>query len=167
MTNNLFFQNFIESLCRWSKEVTEKSIIKRTLVIVGFDLGLDVDEKDDIEKIKKRLQFLIQDTGLSEEFLILSLADRVSYHLKNELSTHGQAIILNEKLISRNKESGMGPRTEVMESTLNILKDRKYILNQEYAIDRWEKIKAETFTLANIRKWNDLSSEIEEWKLSK
>lgn len=159
MTNSLYLQNFIEALHRWSEQVKEKTIIKRTMFFIGFDLGLEVDEQEDIEKLKNRLEFLIENTNLNDEYLILSLVDRVSYHLKRELATHGEAIILNEKLINKNKDSGSGVRVEVMERTLGILKERTYVLKHEEAIDYWESIRSELFTLSNIRKWNDFSSD--------
>lgn len=155
MTNSLYLQNFIEALNRWSEEVKEKTIIKRTMFFIGFDLGLEVDEQEDIEKIKNRLEFLIENANINDEYLILSLVDRVSYHLKRELATHGEAIILNEKLINKNKDSESGVRVEVMERTLSILKERTYVLKHEEAIDYWERIRSEIFTLSKIRKWKD------------
>lgn len=159
MTNSLYLQNFIEALNRWSEEVKEKTIIKRTMFFIGFDLGLEVDEQEDIEKIKNRLEFLIENANINDEYLILSLVDRVSYHLKRELATHGEAIILNEKLINKNKDSESGVRVEVMERTLSILKERTYVLKHEEAIDYWERIRSEIFTLSNIRKWKDFSND--------
>ncbi|MEI2341624.1 hypothetical protein [Priestia megaterium] len=147
-------EKFIESLEEWKvlsglDEEEYKSYLGEFSFLIG---GPSFLRLEGVDSLKQRIDFLINDQGIKEVFLIYSLVQAVTEFLEKMLRKHGEVIINNESMISSLKKD-FGEVPESHEEHLKYLKDKKSIFKNEMLADSWKIIINKNFTFFNERNW--------------
>lgn len=156
----------IESLEKFKDECYQEEDFKELLFKLCFYVGEKRSIEPSLDKLKERLEYLIQKEGVSESFLVYSLVNQIGVELNNVIRNLGHAIITNEGILKDAPEDSKIRHRLIQ--ILERLKDKAYVIKAEHNIDAWNKIKSSIFTLSNEREWyyhefKEMSKKTDEW----
>ncbi|MEW9579278.1 hypothetical protein U9K47_28870 [Bacillus toyonensis] len=142
---------FIESLKEWDEQCNPKDMnLKDVLFFLSFNIGEKVALEDlTVEKLRKRIIYLINEESFEEKFLIDSLINETTAIFKKRIERHGEGIINNENLKQFVEQKGKD--ADFVEKFLSKMKDIQYIYKAENQLDVWTVIVNKYFSLSNRR----------------
>jgi len=143
---------FINALKEWDETCTDKRMkIEDACFFLGFPIGQKTPERNmDLRSLEERINYLVNQEGFVEEFLINSLINEMSNHLNREINHLGEAIINNEALTKIYEEKHGEPSPQI-KNLVERIKNKPYIYSAEESIDVWNEIIQREFSLSRRR----------------
>lgn len=171
-------QIFFKALDEWDQSThgKEEDELKRRVFSLLYKLGghyqLKWNKEEAINSLKERVEYIINECKIDEDFVIMGLVNLFDNQLKHELHHLGEAIVTNERMLNMDlqklKDSIDPEELKLIEEELNSpdfehpsqkalnrLKSREYISNCKINIQQWEIIKAKYFNQLNRELWEE------------
>ncbi|CEI81291.1 hypothetical protein BN997_01109 [Oceanobacillus oncorhynchi] len=140
---------FVETLKEWGEAIPEGTITSEDLAIylgmtLGTGTGLD-DPEGSIENLKDRIDYLVNEQSIVEQFLIESLLKFTSDYLESLNNNRGFRIISEENVI-KTFEKNESEIPKAVKKTFEKAKSVEDYYKCEVVISQWEKIVANNFS---------------------
>ncbi|MDF1510582.1 hypothetical protein PZE06_20830 [Robertmurraya sp. DFI.2.37] len=145
-------EKFINALEEWdARTPSKRGTINDNCFLLGYAIGIkDMDKSMSLFELKNRIDYLVREVKIAEEFLINSLIQEMSKNLNSEITNHGEAII-NSLNVNRKFQEKHGETSDNFSKHLDRLTDVSYTINAEECIDIWNEIVNREFSLRNCR----------------
>lgn len=151
------------SIDEWEKEATPWVTNKSSIYFeLNFKLGV---EGMDVNKLKDRISYLIDNEKIHEDFLIKSLIKEVTELLQHQIEGQGAAIITNESFLlnmPKYAEKIKVTSEEVKENTIKMheeildrLKQPDYHIQAQLELDVWNHIIAKNYSKTKRKEWEE------------
>lgn len=171
-------QIFFKALDEWDQSTPrkEEDEFKGRVFSLVYKLGghykLKWNKEEAINSLKERVEYIINECKIDEDFVIMGLVNLFHNQLKHELYHLGEEIVTNERMLNTNlqelkdriapeelkliEEEFNSPDFEhPAQKALNRLKSCEYINSCKINIQQWEIIRAKYFNQLNRELWED------------
>lgn len=171
-------QIFFRALDEWDQSTPGKEVdeLKGRVFFLLYKLGghyqLKWSKEEAINSLKERVEYIINECKIDEDFVIMGLVNLFDTQLKHELHHLGEDIVTKERMLNMDlqqlKDRIVPEEMKLIEEefnspdfehpakkALNRLKSHEYINNCKINIQQWEIIKAKYFNQLNRELWEE------------
>jgi len=148
----------IEALSEWNEETGEdkvndfKTLILFILNRLGDDSYFDGQDIDSLDRLKNRVDYLMEDCEIHEDFLIMGIVNFITEMMENKIRKHGEFIIYQESIESE----GISEQVDKMsQKKLSELKSPRYRIKAVNELDTWKLIKTKYFSESKRNSWEN------------